>query len=332
MSKVLSPFVSVIVPVYNVASYIEKCARSLFEQTLDNLEIIFVDDCSPDNSVDIIKEVLAEYPHRQLQTRIIKMPTNAGLAGVRRRGIIEATGDYIIHCDGDDWVDPSLYEELYNTAVNDNADIVICDLIENYTDSCVRHKQVLRSTNPKLLLRDWYRNTIHMSCCNKLIRRSIYIDKSVMPWPGLDMWEDNGLIIRVFYYASKISYVSDSAYHYNRTNTKSLTSGAGYGIKQVNQMIGVAEKISEFFESKSDGRDFQKTIDAIRYLARINLVTDSFKNYRRFNKTFSESNYIATELDRGAFSSKGRFRFRMVRFGLAPLFILMFKLRNYLYR
>ena len=78
-----SPKVTVIVPVYNVATYIEKCAVSLFAQTLDSLEILFVDDCSPDNSIDIIKETLKKYPVRNSLTRIIRMPSNSGQAAVR---------------------------------------------------------------------------------------------------------------------------------------------------------------------------------------------------------------------------------------------------------
>ena len=117
------PKVTVVIPVYNVATYIEKCATSLFEQTLDSLEILFVDDCSPDHSVEIIKKTLKKYPERNSLTRIIRMPSNSGLAAVRRQGIIEATGQYIIHCDGDDWVDSDLYEIMYNKAVKDNADV-----------------------------------------------------------------------------------------------------------------------------------------------------------------------------------------------------------------
>ena len=87
------PKVSVIVPVYNVAPYVERCARSLFEQTLDDLEILFVNDCTPDNSMDIIKGVLAEYPSRTAQTHMYDMPQNCGLAAVRRCGELKATGD-----------------------------------------------------------------------------------------------------------------------------------------------------------------------------------------------------------------------------------------------
>lgn len=76
-----NPAVTVVVPIYNVERYIEKCARSLFEQSLANLEILFVNDCTPDNSIDIILKVLADYPQRKEQTRIIKMSSNSGLSG-----------------------------------------------------------------------------------------------------------------------------------------------------------------------------------------------------------------------------------------------------------
>lgn len=324
------PAVTVIVPIYNVERYIEKCARSLFEQSLANLEIIFVNDCTPDNSIEEIIRVLADYPQRKNQTRIIKMSSNGGLAAVRRQGIIEAKGEFIIHCDGDDWVDQTLYERMYNTAVSNNSDIVICDLIEDYTNRSIRHRQKPLYTNSQDVLRNWYHSILHMSCCNKLVRRSIYCENNILPWIGLNMWEDNGLTTRLFYCASKISYISDAAYHYNRTNVNAMTSG--YGIKQVEQMIMVASNLEKFFKEKNDYIDYKRTIDAFKFYARINLITDSFNNYRRFKNTFPESSYIVSKLDTNGFSSKGKIRFFMVRYGLAPLFIASFKIKNLLFK
>lgn len=320
------PAVTVIVPIFKVEQYIEKCARSLFEQTLSNLEILFINDCTPDNSIMLVRKILDDYPLRIEGTRIINLPSNVGLAGVRRCGIIEAKGDYIIHCDGDDWVDPTLYEKLYCTAIRDNSDIVICDLIENYVNKSIRHQQVLTSNSPQYILQNWWHNFLHMSCCNKLVKRSIYEENNILPWVGLNMWEDNGLTSRLFYYASKISYVSEAAYHYNRVNINAMT--AGYGIKQVEEMINVAANLEKFFQSKSDFKDYKKTVDAFKYFARINLITDSFRNFKRYKVTFPESGYITSELDRRSFSSKGIIRFNMVRWGLAPIFILLFKLKN----
>lgn len=323
------PKVTVVVPVYNVGKYIEKCARSLFEQTLDSLEILFIDDCGSDNSVEIVKETLENYKNRNSLTRIIRMPSNNGLATVRKQGIIEATGQYVIHCDGDDWVDLDLYERMYNKAIKENADVVVCDLMDELVNESVARGCKLSASDGKEILKDWYKNTYHMSTCNKLVRRSIYSDYDILPWNGLNMWEDNGLITRVFYYAKRIVYLENAYYHYNRINEHAMTSG--YGIKQVEQMIGIAEHLSEFFESIPDAKDFEKTKYAFQFLAKINLITDNCQNLKRYHNTFEEANIIIPEIDPFAFSNKGRFRYRMIRYHLAWLFVLMFKVKNLLY-
>lgn len=323
-----TPAVSVIVPVYNVSEYIEKCAISLFEQTLYDLEILFVNDCSPDNSVEIIKRTLEEYPNRKEGTRIIKMPVNTGQAGVRRQGIIEATGDYIIHLDGDDWVDVDYYKSLYDTALKTNADIVIGDEVMEYPNKVIPKDNVALPSSGKEIMRNWYKNTVGMFCHNKLVKRSIYIENDILPWEGLNMWEDNGLFARIFYYADKVVQVHGPVYHYNRCNVSAMT--AGYGINQVNQMIAVARNLTDFFEKKPDAADFRKTVYAFQYLAKLNLVTDSFSKYRLYRELFPESNSIVKDLDREAFTNKGRLRFNLVRLGFAPLFILAFKIKNLL--
>lgn len=325
-----NPHVTVIVPVYNVSEYIEKCARSIFEQTLNNLEIIFVDDCSSDNSVKIIQETLKKYPVRIPLTRIIRMQSNGGLAAARGQGIVEATGDFIIHCDGDDWVDTNLYESMYNKAIEAGADIVVCNYVEEFLNKQSLHEFNFALKSPKELLKKWYSNTTHMSCCNKLIKKSIYYNNNILPWVGLNMWEDNGLMARIFYHSSRIENILGPVYHYNRTNTRAMTSG--YGIKQVEQMIDVATNLTKFFNEKKDAKDFKKTVMAFQFLARINLVTDSFANLRRYNNTFKGSEAIIPYLDKYAFSAKGRFRFYMVRYHLSWLFVLMFKVKNLWHR
>ena len=94
--------VSILIPVYNVEKYIERCARSIFEQTYQNLEIIFVDDCTPDNSIEILRRVLGDYPYRQPQTHIIRHDHNRGLGAARNTAMDAATGDYIYFIDSDD--------------------------------------------------------------------------------------------------------------------------------------------------------------------------------------------------------------------------------------
>ena len=123
----MHPKVSVIVAIYNSEKYIEECARSLFTQTLDEIEYIFVNDATPDNSICILKNVLKEYPNRQSYAKIINLETNGGIAHARQIGISQASGEYIIHADSDDWVDNDMYERLYVYAKETNSDIVGCN-------------------------------------------------------------------------------------------------------------------------------------------------------------------------------------------------------------
>lgn len=317
------PSVSVIIPVYKVAPYIEKCARSIFEQTLDNVEILFIDDCSPDDSVSIIDRILNDYPNRKNQTRVIHMLTNSGSASVRRRGILEAKGEYIIHCDGDDWVDLTLYQQMYEKAIIDSSDIVICDFIYETKKGPISVVQPEITGPSKLALENWYRHFFHMSCANKLVRRSLLIKHNILPWPQLNMWEDNGLMIRVFYQASKVSQIHNSFYHYNRMNNVSMS--ASYGQEQVNQMIMIAENIDHFFSDKQDRERFEKTILALKYFAKINLITDNLKGFVEFHRIFPGAEKIASQLDKNAFSFRGRIRWWMVRSRLTLLFILLYK-------
>ena len=106
--------VSIIIPVYNVAPYIERCARSLFEQTLDDIEYIFVDDCTPDLSVDIIKRTLDRYPNRKEQVRIIKQQENKGCPAARNLAVQLANGEFIFHVDADDYIEPDSPAEFKN--------------------------------------------------------------------------------------------------------------------------------------------------------------------------------------------------------------------------
>ena len=96
------PKVSVVIPVYNVEQYIERCLYTLFGQTMDDIEYIFVDDSSTDSSVKIINKSLELYPYRKVLTKILRHSSNLGVGAARTTGIKAATGDYIIHCDPDD--------------------------------------------------------------------------------------------------------------------------------------------------------------------------------------------------------------------------------------
>ena len=106
--------VTIAVPVYRVESYIEKCAVSLFEQTYSNIEYLFINDYTPDKSIEIIKNILEKYPHRKNQVKIFNQPKNQGCPAARNLAVELASGDFIFHVDADDWIEPDAISVLVN--------------------------------------------------------------------------------------------------------------------------------------------------------------------------------------------------------------------------
>ena len=133
-NNLMQPKVSVIITVFNCEKYIETCACSLFEQTLDNIEYVFVNDASTDNSITILNRIIRNYPTLERHTIIINIKRNRGVSNARQIGIGKATGEYIIHCDSDDWIDKNMYEQLYKKAKETDADIVGCNFRHEFPD------------------------------------------------------------------------------------------------------------------------------------------------------------------------------------------------------
>ena len=142
--KRMSAKVSFIVAMYNVAAYIEQCARSLFEQTEKDLEFIFVDDASPDNCTEIVRRVMGEYPERVPQVKIVRHAENKRIIETRRDGLSAATGEYVTFIDGDDYVEPRHAELAYGKAAETGADMVLYDLYGYSKDGV----QVVQAVSP----------------------------------------------------------------------------------------------------------------------------------------------------------------------------------------
>ena len=206
------PKVSVIVPVYGVEMYIERCVRSLFEQTLDDIEFLFIDDCTPDKSIEILKSVLEEYPKRKEQVIIHRMKQNSGQAKVREWGMRNATGEFVIHCDSDDWVDLDMYRYMYETAKNEVADIAICDFVR--TDGELSN--IVIKSYGYSDVHEFIRNCIFTknswALWNKMIKRELYLTGVIYPTENLG--EDMVLCLQLLAKCKKIAYVNIPFYKY----------------------------------------------------------------------------------------------------------------------
>ena len=209
------PKVSVIVPVYGVEKYIERCTRSLFEQTLDDIEYLFIDDCTLDKSVDILKHVLEEYPQRKSQVILHRMEKNSGQAAVRKWGMLHATGEYVIHCDSDDWVDVHMYEEMYNKAIEGDADVVVCDFAIHDGIHINEIVHACSSLNFQVYLEGVLFQKDSWSLWNKMFRRFCYKD---LIYPSGNMGEDMLICIQILLKCKRMAYISQTYYYYFYNN------------------------------------------------------------------------------------------------------------------
>lgn len=215
--------VSVIIPVFRVEAYIERCVRSLMEQTLKEIEFIFVDDCSPDSSMEILESVLLDYPQRKSSVKIFHNVVNKGLSVSRRIGIDNAEGTYIATCDSDDWVEPTMYETLYNHIIKESADIAVCDYYQESL-GCQREWKFDYAVNTHCCLREMHDNHRFSWCVwNHLIRREIFVKAIHMVSPTTYA-EDIYSMIYAYWYAKTVSHVAKPLYHYNQCNTQSVMS------------------------------------------------------------------------------------------------------------
>lgn len=257
------PKVSVIIPVYNAGKYIERCVRSLFEQTLDDIEYIFVDDCSPDDSMDVLQKVLSEYPQRKGNVTLIRHKANTGQSGARKSGMHVAKGEYIIHCDADDWVDLDMYERMYRLAVEKNVEAVCCDIILE----CDGFSRVLKCNDEYEDHQLMYSclapiSVEYFSMCNRLVSRKVYERQMVDPFVGVNMWDDVGLSIRVRYYVKDTAVINEPFYHYNRINMTSTTKRPL--LDRVKEQVACVNHIEEFFKKENDAEKYRYFISYLK--------------------------------------------------------------------
>lgn len=209
--------ISVIVPIYGVEKYIKRCALSLMEQTYKDIEYIFVNDCTKDDSMNVLQEVLYQYPNRNIL--IINKDKNEGLPQARKTGFLASHGEYIIHFDSDDWVDKDCISKMYSTALKNKADIVIADYYEEYIDKQVV-KKIPKINNPEECVSLMLRAQLHSGVWNKMVSRKLYSD---VEFPVCNMHEDLATMVQVFSRAKIVSSVDEPFYHYNLANGQSLT-------------------------------------------------------------------------------------------------------------
>lgn len=320
------PKVSIIIPVYGVEKYIERCARSLFEQTLDDIEYLFIDDCTPDKSVEILKHVLEEYPQRKNQVVIHRMEQNSGQAKVREWGMRNATGEYVIHCDSDDWVDIHMYEKMYKKSVSADYDIVVCDYYESDGTSQIINKEYIpdkvEETMSSILLKK-----THSVLWNKLVKKSIYNNKII--YPLANNAEDYALLVQLAYHSKSFGYVNEPLYFYYY-NTSSLTKVMTNEnlINRFNQSMSNIGIVETFLRQNQSLAKYSDELDCIKVIEKEILISSSFNKtlYKKWIDAYKE--IFPRILLNNKITLRRKLRFIGIKYRIYPLIRFMLNLLN----
>ena len=217
---------SVIVPVYNGEKTIKRCLLSLVSQDYSDMEILIINDGSEDNTLDIINEIIKEYPQKVI--RVINKK-NQGLPQARKTGVMFSRGDFIGFVDSDDWVEPEMYSCMLKRAHSLNLDIVCCDLSYDYKNRTDIHTQkmdpCIAYNNTDALSAINNRFGVFPNMCNKIIKRFLFDDITFLH--GNFCGEDYSIIIQVLQKNCNVGIVKKALYHYVQNNGSMGVGGYG---------------------------------------------------------------------------------------------------------
>lgn len=288
--------VSVVIPVFKVEKFISRCAINLFEQTLSEVEFIFVDDASPDNSIQLLEGIIQQYPNRIQSTKIIKHERNQGLPSARNTGLALATGDFVFHCDSDDWLDKVALELLYNKAIEDEVDIVWCDWYLSFKDNERYMSQEVDNyhgvVSGKEVLKLILSGRLKYNVWNKLVKRNLYKDYDIRFPDGFGMGEDMTMI-KLFVYTNRVSYLPKSLYHYVQLNNEAFTKKT-----TPNHLNQIKHNVDDvlFFLKVHFADELYKEIQFFKLNIKLPFLISSAKeSYDRWNLWYPESNDFIDE-------------------------------------
>lgn len=275
--------VSVIIPIYKVEAFIERCATTLMEQTLQEVEYIFVDDATPDNSIKILEDVIARFPNRKDYVRIIHHEENKGLPAARNTGLALATGEYIFHCDSDDYVEQDMLEKLYQQAEDTDADIVWCDWFLTFAENERYMKQPSFETQMEAL-KAMLSGGMKYNVWNKLVRRSLYTENDIQFPAGYGMGEDMTMMM-LFAHAQNVTYIPNAYYHYIKTNTNAFSQT--YSDKHLVELKHNVQRIIDYMQNVY-GEALEKELNFFKLDVKFPFLIAG--QYKRWAEWYPEAN------------------------------------------
>lgn len=245
--------VSIIVPFYNVENYIEKCLQSLVNQTLEDIEILLVNDGSQDSSKTIAKQFVEKYPNKIIYLE----KENGGLSDARNYAIPYAKGEYIAFLDSDDYVETNMYEEMYHKAKQEDLDYVECDFLWEYPDKTLESKGKQYSNKKEMFL---YTRVV---AWNKLIKREI-VQNNHLEFPKGYRYEDVEFFYKLLPFIHHYGIVQKPFIHYvQRENSISNVQNT-----RTKEMIDVLAHVITYYKTNNLFEEYKEEIEYIyaRYI------------------------------------------------------------------
>ncbi len=276
------PKVSIIVPIYNVEKYLERCINSLIGQTLDDIQIILVNDGSTDNSGEIAKEYAIKH-----QDKIMYLEKeNGGLSDARNYGLPYATGEYIAFLDSDDYIDKEAYKAMYDKAKQENADYLECDFIWEYPNKLKEDKRVDYKNKKEMLA------FVRVVAWNKLIKREV-IEKNKLEFPKGLRYEDVEFTYKLIPHLNKVSYIDECFIHY----TQRENSIANVQNARTSEIFTILDNVISYYKENEFYKEYEDELEYnyARYLLcsslkRICKIQDKETRTRLINETWNKLN------------------------------------------
>ena len=274
--------VSVIVPFYNVENYIEKCLNTLVHQTLEDIEIILVNDGSQDRSMVVVKKFLEQYPDKI--TYLEK--ENGGLSDARNYALPYAKGEYIAFLDSDDYVEKTMYKDMYELAKKEDSDMVECNFYWEYPDKKKEDVGVVYNGKKEML------EKVRVVAWNKLIKKEV-LEKSKVTFPKGYRYEDVEFTYKLIPYLDKVSFLKKPCVHYIQREG-SISNNQNERNKEI---FDVLEHVIDFYKENDLYDEYKDELEYIyiRYafcssLLRIVKIKDEFVQRKLLDLTWEKVN------------------------------------------
>lgn len=284
--------VSYIIPVYNVSGYIEKSVRSLFEQSYKNIEYIFINDSSSDDSEVKLHQVIDDFTERREKVKVITNEQNLGSATSRNIGLDMARGEYVMFADSDDWISCDYVESMLHQIEVGRDDIVYCDYFESYDNNEKLIRQNYGIDNIECI-RAMLMGNMHGSTCNKIYRRTFLLDTKQRFTDGVDLFEDVSWNIRLFACTQKISYFPQAFYHYVQYNNHSIIKSMASAEKKHNRAMQRIENVRVacvYLDSLGLDKRLVKEMNEWKLMAKNDLINETdISSLQKWVKTFPEA-------------------------------------------